>query len=70
MRSLEKGRLKTDGRRSLKILVVDVGGTHVKILATGHRAHREFSSGAAMTPEQMVSAVRKKLFLEVEMSRS
>ena len=59
MRSLEKGRLKTDGRRSLKILVVDVGGTHVKILATGHRAHREFSSGAAMTPEQMVSAVRK-----------
>jgi len=59
MRSLEKGRLKTDGRRSLKILVVDVGGTHVKILATGHRAHREFSSRAAMTPEQMVSAVRK-----------
>jgi polyphosphate glucokinase len=43
----------------MKILVVDVGGTHVKILATGHRARREFSSGPAMTPEQMVSAVRK-----------
>jgi polyphosphate glucokinase len=59
MRSLEKAQLKTDGGRSMKILVVDVGGTHVKILATGHRAHRKFSSGPAMTPEQMVSAVRK-----------
>jgi hypothetical protein len=59
MRSFEKSQLKIDGGRSMKILVVDVGGTHVKILATGHRAHREFSSGPAMTPEQMVSAVRK-----------
>jgi len=43
----------------MKVLVVDVGGTHVKILATGHRAHRVFPSGPAMTPEQMVSGVQK-----------
>jgi len=43
----------------MRVLVVDVGGTHVKMLATGHRAHRKCSSGPAMTPEQMVSSVKK-----------
>jgi hypothetical protein len=33
----------------MKILVVDVGGTHVKILATGQRVHRQVDSGPAMT---------------------
>ncbi|MEO8636182.1 MAG: ROK family protein [Gemmatimonadales bacterium] len=39
------------------ILVIDVGGTHVKLLATGHRKRREFRSGAGMTAGQMVEAV-------------
>src|SRR5215467_13990735 len=43
----------------MRVLVVDVGGTHVKILATGQRLHREFDSGPSMTPEQMVSQVRE-----------
>jgi polyphosphate glucokinase len=43
----------------MKVLVVDVGGTHVKILASGHRVHREFSSGPSMTPQQMVSGVQQ-----------
>jgi polyphosphate glucokinase len=43
----------------MKILVVDVGGTHVKILATGHRQEREIVSGPKMTARQMVSDVRK-----------
>jgi polyphosphate glucokinase len=43
----------------MKVLVVDIGGTHVKILATGQRVKREFASGPAMTPQQMVSGVRK-----------
>jgi polyphosphate glucokinase len=42
----------------MKVLVVDIGGTHVKILATGHRKHREFASGPTLTPEQMVSRVK------------
>jgi len=42
----------------MKVLVVDVGGTHVKILTTGHRVHRKFPSGSAMTPDQMVSGVQ------------
>src|SRR5215467_11753811 len=43
----------------MKVLVIDVGGTHVKVLATGKRARREFVSGATMTPQQMVSGVQQ-----------
>ena len=42
-----------------KVLVIDVGGTAVKILATGQTEHRAFPSGPRMTPSQMVSAVKK-----------
>ncbi len=43
----------------MKILVVDVGGTHVKILATGQRERRQVDSGPAMTARRMVSAVKR-----------
>jgi polyphosphate glucokinase len=43
----------------MQILVIDVGGTHVKVLATGQTTHREFVSGPTMTPGQMVSGVLK-----------
>jgi len=43
----------------MKILAVDVGGTHVKILATGETQKREIVSGPEMTARQMVSAVKK-----------
>jgi polyphosphate glucokinase len=42
----------------MKVLVVDVGGTHVKILATGKKLHREFTSGPTLTAEQMVPRVK------------
>jgi polyphosphate glucokinase len=43
----------------MKILVIDVGGTHVKLLATGHRKRREFRSGAGMTAARMVTDARR-----------
>jgi polyphosphate glucokinase len=43
----------------MNVLVVDVGGTHVKILATGHQDHRNFVSGPTLTARQMVSKVRR-----------
>lgn len=43
----------------LKILVVDVGGTHVKILATDQETSREFVSGPSMTAKEMASGVLK-----------
>src|SRR5437016_12402257 len=42
-----------------KVLVIDVGGTAVKILATGQTEHRAFPSGPKLTPSQMVSGVQK-----------
>ena len=42
----------------MKILVIDIGGTHVKMLATGHRKFVEIPSGPKMTPAKMVAAVR------------
>ena len=42
----------------MDVLVIDVGGTHVKILATGRSNKREFASGLKMTAEQMVSQVQ------------
>jgi polyphosphate glucokinase len=43
----------------MNILVIDVGGTHVKVLATGKDQEREFVSGPTLTPRRMVSGVRK-----------
>src|SRR5262249_26390073 len=40
-------------------LVVDIGGTSVKILATGQKERRSFPSGPTLTPKRMVSEVVK-----------
>lgn len=42
-----------------QILVIDVGGTHVKILASGQQTPHKFPSGPSMTALEMVSEVRK-----------
>jgi polyphosphate glucokinase len=41
----------------VKILVVDVGGTNVKLLATGHETPRKFPSGRELTAQEMVAGV-------------
>jgi polyphosphate glucokinase len=46
-------------RPIMNVLVIDIGGTHVKVLATGHKAHREFESASTLTPKQMVAGVKK-----------
>jgi polyphosphate glucokinase len=43
----------------MKILVIDIGGTHVKVLVSGQKIHREFVSGKGLTPQRVVSEVRK-----------
>jgi polyphosphate glucokinase len=43
----------------MNVLVIDIGGTHVKVLATGHKTDREFESGPTLTPKQMVTGVKK-----------
>ena len=46
-------------RNSPNVLVVDVGGTNVKILVSGKRMPRKISSGPTMTARAMVEAVQK-----------
>jgi len=41
----------------MNILTIDVGGTHVKILATRQTPAREFVSGSTMTAKHMVESV-------------
>lgn len=43
----------------MKILVIDVGGTHVKILVNGEKTHRRFDSGPEMTAQLMVEGVKQ-----------
>jgi polyphosphate glucokinase len=46
-------------RNGTKVLVVDVGGTSIKLLATGQKEARKFPSGPKMTPETMVRVAKK-----------
>ena len=46
-------------RPSPRVLVVDVGGSHVKMLATGQREARRFPSGPKLTAAKMVAKVRR-----------
>jgi predicted NBD/HSP70 family sugar kinase len=40
------------------VLVVDVGGSHIKVLATGEQESRRADSGPGMSAEQMVEAAK------------
>ena len=41
------------------VLVVDVGGNHIKVLASGEQESRRADSGPNMTPAQMVEVAKK-----------
>jgi polyphosphate glucokinase len=42
----------------MNVLVVDIGGTNVKILATGQAEPRKFPSGPTLTPKRMFAGVK------------
>jgi polyphosphate glucokinase len=44
----------------MNVLVIDVGGTSVKILATGQREPRSFPSGRTFTPKQLVAQIKRR----------
>ncbi|MCX7018967.1 MAG: ROK family protein [bacterium] len=49
---------RTGEKIRLRVLVIDVGGTNVKILASGFNEVRRFSSGPELTPPQLIKGVR------------
>jgi polyphosphate glucokinase len=44
-----------------RVLVIDVGGTNVKMLATGQKEARKYPSGPTMTPRRMIRVVKKSV---------
>jgi polyphosphate glucokinase len=52
-------RQAATGKDIRNVLVIDIGGTHVKAFITGLGVKREFVSGPALTPRRMVSKLRK-----------
>jgi polyphosphate glucokinase len=59
-RTVRQDRADVAKKSSVKnVLVVDVGGTSVKILVTGQKEHRSFLSGPTLTPKRMVSEAKK-----------
>jgi hypothetical protein len=55
-RSQTSARHKTTLKK--KVLVIDIGGSHVKALASGRRLPVKLASGPNLTPRQMVDRVR------------
>jgi hypothetical protein len=51
--------MRTVSKNAKKILVIDVGGTHVKVLATGQCEEIEIPSGPTMTAKRMVRDVKR-----------
>src|SRR5262245_13578551 len=43
----------------MKVLVIDVGGSHIKILATGEKEIRRADSGPTLTPARLCAAVKR-----------
>ncbi len=43
----------------MKILVIDIGGSHVKLMFSGSKERRRFDSGEKFTPRQLVRAVNE-----------
>jgi polyphosphate glucokinase len=46
---------------SKRILVIDIGGSHVKLMISQHGKRRKFSSGPKMTPAQFVARTKKEV---------
>ncbi len=51
--------MTAEARNTNKILVIDVGGTHVKVRVTGQREERKIPSSSAMTANRMVREVKR-----------
>jgi predicted NBD/HSP70 family sugar kinase len=59
---IEGRAMKTaQAAKSPSVLVIDVGGTNVKMLASGQKEPRKHPSGPTMTPGKMVQLVKKSV---------
>jgi polyphosphate glucokinase len=54
----KKRRHKTTKKR---ILVIDIGGTHVKFEVSGHSERREFASGPRLSAKRAVAKIKQRI---------
>jgi polyphosphate glucokinase len=54
-----KVRSQTTQAPGQHVLAIDIGGTHVKLLATGQKTVRKFPSGPKLTAREMVNQVKE-----------
>lgn len=52
-------RMNTNRIAAPRVLVVDIGGNHVKVLVTGQKQPRKLPSGQSLTPAGMVREVKR-----------
>jgi predicted NBD/HSP70 family sugar kinase len=45
----------------MDVLVVDIGGSSVKLWHSGHQEHRKFESGKTLTPELLIEGIQKEI---------
>ena len=60
-RSEEEAMKSAQAAKSARVLAIDVGGTNVKMLASGQKEPRRYPSGPTMTPRRMVRLVKKSV---------
>lgn len=51
--------MRAASRTTHAVLVIDVGGTHVKVLAAGHHEERKIASGSTLTARTLVRDVKR-----------
>src|SRR5262249_54841560 len=56
---VEECRAQQGGLGAMNVLAIDIGGTHVKILAMGQHEPRKVVSGPKLGPDAMVAGVKK-----------
>jgi polyphosphate glucokinase len=51
--------LSAEQKKAMDVLVIDIGGSSVKLWHTAHEEHRKFASGKELTPEKMIAETRE-----------
>ena len=52
------GNVGSTGNNAMDVLIVDIGGSSVKLWHTAHEEHRKFASGKSLTPDAMVQQAK------------
>ncbi len=55
---LRRVGIRREGQSTMNVLVVDIGGSHVKLALSSDQEHRKLDSEPEMTPQQLVALIK------------